>query len=139
MQSPDARTRELLERWRGYLMPLAGLSRGARSARPDRKPAQSAAFVGPQMEIFVPLAGLIDVDAERERLTKEIARSEQELAGIQRKLDNPNFVAKAPPDVVEKDRARVEELKARTSKLQDNLKRLAPEHRHARWAGDSGS
>ena len=44
-----------------------------------------------------------------------------------RKLENPNFVAKAPPDVVEKDRARVEELKARKAKLQENLQRIAPE------------
>ncbi|HYO57770.1 valine--tRNA ligase [Archangium sp.] len=126
VQSPDARTRELLERWRGYLMPLAGLGE-LRVTAPGPKPALSAAFVGPRMEVFVPLAGLIDVDAERERLRKEITRSEQEVGGIKRKLDNPNFVAKAPPDVVEKDRARVEELEARISKLRDNLNRLAPE------------
>jgi valyl-tRNA synthetase len=126
VQSPDARTRELLERWRSYLMPLAGLGE-LRIGEPGAKPAQSAAFVGPRMEVFVPLAGLIDVDAERERLRKEITRSEQEVGGIKRKLDNPNFVAKAPPDVVEKDRARVEELEARITKLQDNLSRLSPE------------
>jgi valyl-tRNA synthetase len=56
-----------------------------------------------------------------------MARAEQELAGVLRKLENPNFVAKAPPDVVEKDRARVEELKARKTKLQENLTRLSPE------------
>ena len=126
VQSPDARTRELLERWRSYLMPLAGLGE-LRIGEPGTKPPQSAAFVGPRMEIFVPLAGLIDVDAERDRLRKEITRSEQEVGGIKRKLDNPNFVAKAPPDVVEKDRARVEELEARITKLQDNLSRLSPE------------
>ena len=126
VQSPDARTRELLERWRRYLMPLAGLGE-LHVGPPAAKPPLSAAFVGPQMEVFVPLAGLIDVDAERERLRKEITRSEQELGGIKRKLDNPNFVAKAPPDVVEKDKARVEELEARVAKLQDNLTRLAPE------------
>ena len=126
VQSADERTRELLERWRGYLMPLAGLGE-LHVGAPGVKPGQSAAFVSAQMEIFVPLAGLIDVDAERERLGKEITRSEQELGGLKRKLDNPNFVAKAPADVVEKDRARVEELEARISKLQDNLNRLAPE------------
>ncbi len=126
VQSPDGRTRELLERWRGYVMPLAGLSE-LRVGPPGPKPPQSAAFVGPQLEIFVPLAGLIDVEAERERLRKEMARAEQELTGLRRKLDNPNFVAKAPADVVEKDRARVEELEARKAKLQDNLSRIAPE------------
>jgi len=126
VQSPDARIRELLERWRGDVTRLAGLGELTIS-EPGAKPSLSAAFVGPQLEIFVPLAGLIDVDAERERLGKEITRSEQELGGIKRKLDNPNFVAKAPPDVVVKDRARVEELEARVAKLRDNLDRLAPE------------
>ncbi|HEY0092883.1 MAG TPA: valine--tRNA ligase, partial [Archangium sp.] len=116
VQSADARTRELLERWRGDVTRLAGLGE-LHIAAPGAKPPLSAAFVSAQMEIFVPLAGLIDVDAERERLGKEITRSEQEVGGIQRKLDNPNFVAKAPPDVVEKDRARVEELEARVTKL----------------------
>ncbi|MFP2964104.1 valine--tRNA ligase, partial [Myxococcus sp. 1LA] len=126
VQSPDARTRELLERWRAYLMPLAGLSEVEIGA-PGTKPPQAAAFVGTNLEIYVPLAGLIDLDAERERLLKEIARTEQEAAGVLRKLDNPNFVAKAPPDVVEKDRARVEELKERKAKLEDHLQRIAPE------------
>ncbi|WP_434348525.1 valine--tRNA ligase [Myxococcus virescens] len=126
VQSPDARTRELLERWRAYLMPLAGLSEVEIGA-PGTKPPQAAAFVGTNLEIYVPLAGLIDLDAERDRLRKEIARTEQEAAGVLRKLENPNFVAKAPPDVVEKDRARVEELKERKAKLQDHLQRIAPE------------
>ncbi|MBN8471310.1 valine--tRNA ligase [Corallococcus exiguus] len=126
VQSPDATTRELLERWRAYLMPLAGLSEVV-VGPPGAKPPQAAAFVSGNLEIYVPLAGLVDLDAERDRLKKEIVRSEQELAGLQRKLDNPNFVARAPPDVVEKDKARVAELQERTVKLQDHLQRIAPE------------
>jgi valyl-tRNA synthetase len=126
VQSSNADLRATLERCRGYLLPLAGLSE-LHVEPPGRKLAQSVAYVGSGLEIYVPLAGLIDVDAERERLSKELARADQELAGVLRKLENPNFVAKAPPDVVEKDRARVEELKARKAKLQENLDRLAPE------------
>jgi valyl-tRNA synthetase len=126
IQSADARTRELLERWKAYLMPLAGLSEVS-VGEPGPKPAQSAAVIGSGMEIFVPLAGLIDFDEERGRIGKEIAKLDQDLGGLLRKLENPNFVAKAPPDVVEKDRARVDELKARKAKLEENLKRLAPE------------
>ncbi|QSQ14878.1 valine--tRNA ligase [Myxococcus landrumensis] len=126
VQSPDARTRELLERWRGYLLPLAGLSE-VQVGPPGAKPPQAAAFVATNLEIYVPLAGLIDLDAERDRLRKEIARAEQEAASVLRKLENPNFVAKAPPDVVEKDRARVAELKERKAKLEDHLQRIAPE------------
>ncbi|RKH64536.1 valine--tRNA ligase [Corallococcus aberystwythensis] len=126
VQSPDATTRELLERWRAYLMPLAGLSEVV-VGPPGAKPPQAAAFVSGNLEIYVPLAGLVDLDAERDRLKKEIARAEQELSSLQRKLDNPNFVARAPPDVVEKDKARVAELQERAVKLQDHLQRIAPE------------
>ncbi|KFE69322.1 valine--tRNA ligase [Hyalangium minutum] len=126
VQSADAALRATLERCSNYLLPLAGLSE-VRIEAPGRKPVQAAAYVGSGLEIYVPLAGLIDVDAERDRLGKELARADQELASVLRKLENPNFVAKAPPDVVEKDRARVEELKARKTKLQENLDRLAPE------------
>jgi valyl-tRNA synthetase len=126
VQSSNPALRATIDRCRGYLMPLAGLS-DVRVEPPGRKPPQAAAYVGQELEIYVPLAGLIDVDAERDRLGKELARADQELAGVLRKLENPNFVAKAPPDVVEKDRARVEELKARKAKLQENIDRLAPE------------
>ncbi|MFL5344320.1 MAG: valine--tRNA ligase [Hyalangium sp.] len=126
VQSANPALRATINRCRGYLLPLAGLSE-LRVEPPGRKPPQAAAYVGQELEIYVPLAGLIDVDAERERMSKEVARADQELASVLRKLENPNFVAKAPPDVVEKDRARVEELKARKAKLQENIDRLAPE------------
>jgi valyl-tRNA synthetase len=59
------------------------------------------------------LSGVIDVEAERKRLAKDLAAAEKELAGCEGKLGNPNFVGKAPADVVEKitgrrDKARVE-------------------------------
>ena len=90
-----ARSAHSLERWRSYLMPLAGLS-GVQIGPPGKKPSQAAAYVGERLEIFVPLAGVIDLAEERTRLAKEIARSEQELASLEKKLDNPNFVARAP-------------------------------------------
>ncbi|XXF80741.1 valine--tRNA ligase [Myxococcaceae bacterium GXIMD 01537] len=127
IQSGDAGTRSILEKWRAYVMPLTGLSELSITA-PGPKPRMAAADVSAQMEIYVPLAGLVDFNAERERIRKEIARAEQEMAGMRKKLDNPNFVARAPADVVEKDRARVEELEARKVKLQDHLGRIAPEN-----------
>ena len=126
IQAADAKTRALLEKWQHYLIPLAGLSQVEIRA-PGPKPSQAAAFVGAGMEIFVPLAGLMDLGEERSRLQKEIQRVDVDLSGILRKLENPNFVAKAPPDVVVKDRARVAELELRRSKLEDNLSRIAPE------------
>ena len=125
IQSADPAVRQGLERWRHYLMPLAGVSSLEISA-PGAKPQQAAAFVGVKtgMEIFVPLAGLIDLDEERARLAKEIQRVDADLESVRRKFDNPNFAAKAPREVVEKERARADELSLRRAKLQENLNRI---------------
>jgi len=125
VQSANAKTRELLERWRSYISPLAGLAE-LTVGPPGRKPGQAAAYVGADMEIFVPLAGLIDLDEERARLEKEVGKMEAELGSIQKKLDNPNYVQRAPAEVVGKDRERVTELTERRKKLKDNLARLEP-------------
>ncbi len=84
---------------------------------PARRPA-SAAAVGAGFEVRVGLAGAVDVAAESARISKEIAKVEQDLASIERKLANPSFVEKAPPEVVEKDRARAGELREKRGKLE---------------------
>ena len=84
---------------------------------PGKKSA-SAVAVGAGFEVRVGLAGAIDLQAELGRIDKEIARLQQELAGVLKKLDNPSFVSKAPPEVVEKDRARAEELREKRGKLE---------------------
>ena len=83
---------------------------------PTRRPA-SAVAVGRGFELRVGLAGAIDLDAEAARITKEIEKVEADLAGLSKRLDNPGFVAKAPPEVVEKDRARASELLEKRNKL----------------------
>jgi valyl-tRNA synthetase len=128
VQVADGRLRVVLDRWKGYVVPLAGLSE-LRVGEPGPKPPQSAAHVTEGMEIYVPLAGVIDLEAERARLQKEIARADADLASLERKLANPSFVERAPAEVVQKDRDRVEELRARKAKLSDHLKRIAPEER----------
>ena len=64
----------------------------------------SATSMVGQMEILVPMAGLIDKDAELMRLSKEIDKLQKDLDRIEGKLNNPKFVDKAPADVVEKER-----------------------------------
>jgi valyl-tRNA synthetase len=85
---------------------------------PPEKKGGSAVAVGAGFEVRVGLAGAIDVQAELARIDKEFAKLEQDLEGIARKLANPSFVAKAPPEVVEKDRARAEELREKRGKLE---------------------
>ena len=77
------------------------------------------------MRILVPLAGLIDVAAERERLGKQLARTRDDLGRVRRKLENQSFVANAPPDIVAKEHARIAELDQRAAQLSQQLVRLA--------------
>jgi valyl-tRNA synthetase len=79
---------------------------------------QSAVAVGPGFELRVHLAGVIDLAAEAARVEKELGKLEQDLAGIEKKLQNPAFVQKAPPEVVDKDRARADELREKRGKLE---------------------
>jgi valyl-tRNA synthetase len=126
IHSGDPALRDTLSRSLPYLLPLAGLKE-ARVVAPGPKPPQAAAHVEPRMEIYVPLAGIIDLDEERRRLEKEIGKAEQELAALKQKLENANFVTRAPQEVVDQHRARIHELTARKAKMQENLIRIAPE------------
>ena len=78
----------------------------------------------PLGELFLPLAGLVDIAAERERLSREIAKVEQELAKVQAKLSNTTFVQGAPPAVVEEHRAREASWKSKLEQLVRTLESL---------------
>jgi valyl-tRNA synthetase len=115
--------RERVMRHTGNLKRLGGIDRI--DFVPDGVTVKGAAtaLLG-ALRILVPLAGLIDVDAERDRLGKQLARTREDLAKVQKKLANQNFVANAPPDVVAKENARVAELTQRASQLEQQLARL---------------
>ncbi|MCB1229879.1 MAG: valine--tRNA ligase [Verrucomicrobiae bacterium] len=68
-------------------------------------------------KIYMPLAGLIDVDAERDRLTKELTKAQDELKKVNAKLSNENFVSRAKPEVVQENRDRQAQWKARVEEL----------------------
>ncbi len=76
------------------------------------------------VELIVPLKGLIDTEAELEKLLKEQAKLEQELGRIQAKLGNEQFTSKAPPQVVAKEREKENELKARLAKTLESQIRM---------------
>jgi len=75
--------------------------------------------------LVMPLAGIIDLDKERARLEKELARVEAEVVKVDRKLGNPDFVAKAAPEVVEENRERRDEWLAAKAKLEEAMARLS--------------
>jgi valyl-tRNA synthetase len=76
------------------------------------------------MEIAVPLEGLIDLEKERERITREMTRKENEARGLASRLDNASFMERAPGDVVEETRGRHAELIAEIEKLRATLDSL---------------
>ena len=76
-------------------------------------------------EVYMPLDGLIDIDAERARLTKEISVTEIEVKKCEGKLGNASFVDRAPPEVVVQEKARLEDWKAKLVQLGEMLAALA--------------
>jgi valyl-tRNA synthetase len=116
--------RERVERHASQLRKLAGLDRIELVAAGETAKGAATALLG-AMRILVPLAGLIDVAGERERLGKQLAKAHDDLGKVRRKLENRSFVANAPPEVVAKEHARVAELEQRATQLDQQIARLA--------------
>ncbi len=89
----------------------------------DEPPAAAAARVG-ELDLFVPLQGLVDLDAERSRIDKELKKVEAELAKSQGKLASATFVANAPAAVVEQERTRLTEWSSQRDALKAQRARL---------------
>jgi valyl-tRNA synthetase len=89
------------------------------------RPTMCASAVVEGEELFVPLEGLIDLAVERARLQKEIDRIEGMLRSIRGKLGNESFVAKAPADVVEKEREKLQSFETTQAKLKANLGQIS--------------
>ncbi len=89
----------------------------------ETAPANALALVG-DLKVMVPLAGLIDLDAERARLEKEIGRKEQEVKRLQGKLGNASFVDKAPAEVVGRERQKLADAEAALATLREQVTAL---------------
>ena len=88
-------------------------------------PSQAAAVVAGEVTCFLPLAGLIDIEAERARLSKALDDNRAQIARTEAQLNNADFVSKARPEVVERARARLANLAAERESLQGRLKALS--------------
>ena len=89
----------------------------------EQAPEAALALVG-EMRILIPLAGLIDKDAELQRLRKEIAKQEKNIQATSSKLGNPNFKDKAPPEVVTKVAQQLKEQEQTFAELQQQLAKI---------------
>jgi valyl-tRNA synthetase len=88
-------------------------------------PGESAQFVVGEATWALPLAEFIDISAEKARLQKEIGKLDAEVSQIDKKLGNEQFVAKAPEEVIDEQKARRQAAADRRSRIGDALQRLS--------------
>jgi valyl-tRNA synthetase len=89
-------------------------------------PPLSGANATGDLEVVVHLEGLIDPVKEKERLDREIARAQKDLQGLQKRFENPSFVARAPPEVVSEGHANMAALGEKLLRLEAAVSRLSP-------------
>jgi len=121
--APKCGKGHILQSYERYLQKLTRVTKLTEIVS-SKKPKLSSSAVVDGIELFVPLEGLIDLSAERNRLEKEIQRVQQMLEGIERKLGNPQFTERAPKEVVEKEREKQSAFKMNLEKLKANLGQL---------------
>ncbi|KQZ01192.1 valine--tRNA ligase [Pseudolabrys sp. Root1462] len=116
-----AETQARAERWAEFIKRLARVSDISSAASP---PQGSAQLVVRGDLVALPLVGVIDIDAERARLAKEMKKAEDDIDRVEKKLGNPKFVERADAEVVEEEKAKREEALARKAKIAEAIDRL---------------
>jgi valyl-tRNA synthetase len=89
-------------------------------------PPDAAQSVLDEATLVLPLAGVIDLAAERTRLARDVARAADEVGKLERKLENADFVSRAKPEVVEENRERLVAARDQMARLEAALRRIAP-------------
>ncbi len=112
---------ERAQRWSEFIMRMARISEVTKT--PIYPPGAVQLVVRGELAAL-PLAGVIDLAAERARLGKEMAKCDADIARVDQKLNNPDFLKRAPEEVVEGEREKREEALARKAKIAEALKRL---------------
>ncbi|RLV61326.1 valine--tRNA ligase [Parashewanella curva] len=113
-----------LEANQAFFTTLAKLESMTILAADEKAPMSTTALVG-EMELLIPMAGLVDVAAEMARIDKQLEKLVKEVSRIQGKLSNEGFVAKAPEAVIEKERAKLADLERDMDKLQETKAEFA--------------
>ncbi len=118
---------ESLARGERWIEPIRRMARASEfGPLTDALPQGAAHFVLEEATVALPLAGVIDLDAERARLSRDRSKAAGEADKIARKLANADFVARAPAEVVEENRERLLAAQGEVARLDAALARLAP-------------
>ncbi|MDR2431574.1 MAG: valine--tRNA ligase [Candidatus Margulisbacteria bacterium] len=123
LYSKDA-VNEALTEAKTYIQQLAGVEKIDLAARLAAKPRNSSHAVLDGAEVFVPLDNLIDLQAEIARLEKEKQKYEDEISWLKKKLTNKNFIEKAPPEVIDKEREKEKNCAEKYRIVDEQLKAL---------------
>ncbi|WP_349432397.1 valine--tRNA ligase [Methylomarinum sp. Ch1-1] len=123
LQHGSEHDRVLLQSNQSYLLKLGRLASINWLAENDHAPESAIALVG-DMRILIPMAGLIDKEAELVRLNKEIQKIEKELPRIEGKLNNSNFIDKAPAAVIDKEKGKLTSLRSSLNNLNEQLSKI---------------
>ncbi len=116
----------VLERNMQYISSMAGLSSFKLVSDESYQAEKSISAVAAGIKIFMPVAGLVDVAKEKERLSKEYVQLEAEIGKIESRINSDSFVAKAPPQVVTKEREKLAAFKDKAAKIKERLEQLNP-------------
>jgi valyl-tRNA synthetase len=123
VQTKEKKINTILEQHKDIIVSLAKLE-AFRVAESAERPKSSATAVVGGATVFVPLEGVIDFSKESKRLEKELNKLMKELSVVSKKLENENFLNKAPKDVVEQVKAKHSSFQEKQKKLQSNLDRI---------------
>ncbi len=121
--SHNSKSLEILAQYKMYIENLARANRITITQRGER-PRAAATAVAQDVEIFLPLEGIIDFTEEEKRLQKEIAKIDEELVFLTKKLANENFLSRAPEAIIEKERLKTRELREKRDTLEEGLNRI---------------
>lgn len=124
VKMPDAVKRGIVESAADSIRELARVDQIEISADAGRPPSAGTAVLS-DAEIYVPLAGLIDLDVERQRQEKELDKLSKALTGLEKKLSNERFLQNAPADVVDNERRRKSEYETTAERLRETLTLLS--------------
>lgn len=117
----QSREQQIITAAAGYLDKMAAINEIDFIAMNDDAPKGAAAAILGDIRIYLPLAGLIDMDKETARLKKELANTEKEIARLNGKLNNEGFLSKAPAEVVAGEREKRADAEKRLAGLQETL------------------
>ncbi|MCP5078532.1 MAG: valine--tRNA ligase, partial [Psychromonas sp.] len=106
-----------------FLAALTKLDSVTIVAEGEETPVSATALVG-ELELLIPMAGLIDVEAELARLSKQLEKADKELGKITGKLSNERFVSNAPEAVIAKERGKQAELQTTCDKLNEQIETI---------------